>query len=259
MIDIIQKLRAAGIGNAAQEAKWITEYGERNNGSSLDIIINRRCNGEPLQYLLGEWEFYGYPFKVGKGVLIPRPETELLVDLAAEWSKLHTKPTILDLCAGTGCVGIALAREIGCEVTAVEKSAEAIEYLKYNISLNGVRDSVRVIRGDVLKPSGLPESDCILINAPYLSKSEMLELQKEVSYEPEAALFGGGDGLDFYRGFFAGWSDSLKRASLLACEVGDGQAEEVCRILYDMKLNPKIKQDYNKINRIVYVKGKTNG
>jgi len=194
-----------------------------------------------LQYILGEWEFYGYPIKVGKGVLIPRPETELLVDLAKEY-----KPRlVLDLCAGTGCVGIALAKEIGCKVIAVEKYDEAIVYLERNIELNNVE--IEIIQADVLN-TDLPEADCVLINAPYLSDADMNALQKEVTHEPRTALYGGGDGLDFYREFFK----TRISAKLIACEVGDGQAEQVCELMREIGLDPKIKQDYNKIDRIVY-------
>ncbi|MCL1789133.1 MAG: peptide chain release factor N(5)-glutamine methyltransferase [Oscillospiraceae bacterium] len=211
-------------------------------------IVRRRISGEPLQYLLGEWEFYGYPFKVGKGVLIPRPETELIVGLVK-----HYKPqTVLDLCAGTGCIGIALAKEIGCKVIAVEKSPEAIEYLKVNIKLNQVEQQVEIIKGDVLEITLTQPFDCVLINPPYLSKKEMQNLQQEVTHEPETALYGGEDGLDFYRAFFGSWKNRLKKIRLFACEVGDSQAEKVCRLMEKTGLVPVVKKDFNGIDRVVY-------
>ena len=210
-------------------------------------LARRRANGEPLQYILGEWEFYGYPMKVGKGVLIPRPETELLVDLAKEYCVRNS--VVFDLCAGTGCVGIAIAKETGCEVIAVEKSSEAIEYLQQNIVLNQV--NIKIIQADILQNTYA--ADCILINPPYLSKSEMQELQKEVTHEPEMALYGGEDGLNFYRNFFTEWGNDIKRSrNLFACEVGDGQAQAVCEMMRGIGLNPQIKKDYNGIDRVVY-------
>jgi release factor glutamine methyltransferase len=266
VLEIQEALRNGGIENAAQEAKWIAEYAVgRYNGSEraapqLDEIVCRRINGEPLQYLLGEWEFYGYPFKVGKGVLIPRPETELLVDVARDalfGSALFglgaPSTLVLDLCAGTGCVGISLAKKTGCNVIAVEKSPSAIKYLKKNIKLNKVENQVKIIKGNVLEIKLLLyKADCILINPPYLSGKEMLSLQKEVTYEPKMALYGGKDGLDFYRKFFASWREAIAQTRLFACEVGDGQAEEVCRLMEGIGVIPAVKEDFNGIDRIVF-------
>jgi release factor glutamine methyltransferase len=216
-------------------------------------IARRRIAGEPLQYLLGEWEFYGYPFKVGEGVLIPRPETELLVDLAKEYC---FDSDVLDLCAGTGCVGISLARERDVSIIAVEKSPEAIAYLKENVRLHD--SDVQIIEADVLdftheEISEFARHKCaILINPPYLSESEMQNLQKEVTHEPEMALYGGGDGLDFYRAFFEKWADAIEQSPLFATEVGDGQAAAVSEMMRQIRLRPQIKKDYNGIERIVY-------
>ncbi|MCL2071183.1 MAG: peptide chain release factor N(5)-glutamine methyltransferase [Oscillospiraceae bacterium] len=257
MDNIANRLKQAGIENAAREADWIVRY--NTGGMTVDEIVKRRIGGEPLQYLLGEWEFYGYPFKVGKGVLIPRPETELLVDLA----KKHNPETVLDLCAGTGCVGIALAKETGCNVIAAEKSEAAITYLKTNISLNKVEGQVKVIQGDILDADTIKRLSTfdyrhIVINPPYLNQKEMQTLQKEVTHEPKIALYGGEDGFDFYRAFFALWKYMLKRSRLFACEVGDGQAEAVCRLMKDKgipglaKVEISTKKDFNGIKRIVH-------
>jgi len=255
-------LQKADIKNALQESQWIVKYGKY---SEYDIgeIIRRRINGEPLQYLLGEWEFYGYPFKVGKGVLIPRPETELLVDLVKENvlknERENSQKLVLDLCAGSGCVGIALAREIGCKVIAIEKSQQAFTYLKQNIALNKVAHLIKPIKADILNPAVIHQLsidiNCqlsIAINPPYLSKGEMLTLQKEVTYEPEIALYGGEDGLEFYRAFFSVWKDVLKRSAFFACEVGDGQAEIVGGFMEVIGLSPQVKYDFNGLARIVY-------
>jgi len=261
-IDKIEEiLKSGGIENYRQEANWIVRFGNHPGTSchpskegNYEEIARRRVSGEPLQYLLGEWEFYGYPFKVGRGVLIPRPETELLVDIVMQNSECRMqKYLVYDLCAGSGCVGIALAKEIGCRVIAVEKSEEAIAYLKKNVALNGVGELVQIIQGDVLNPDFvekqlriLHSAFCIVINPPYLSKAEMDSLQKEVRFEPEMALFGGEDGLDFYRELYRLWGG---RARLFACEVGDGQAEQVLEF---MPVGSRVVRDFNGIDRVVY-------
>ncbi|MCL2698508.1 MAG: peptide chain release factor N(5)-glutamine methyltransferase [Oscillospiraceae bacterium] len=234
------------------EEKWLKEHAKKS-GESLESLIERRESGEPLQYILGEWEFYGYTFKVGKGVLIPRPETEFLVDLTKEYAGRGAldAPLIYDLCAGSGCVGIALANEINCEVIAVEISDEAIKYLKQNANLHKRR--IRIIKGDVLKPElEIIKADVMLVNPPYLTKQEMLELQEEIKHEPETALFGGEDGLDFYRKLFKLWGGALKQGGLFAAEVGDGQAEKVAQLMKSAGFTPQIKKDYSGIDRIIY-------
>ena len=176
---------------------------------------------------------------------------------------------VLDLCAGTGCVGIALAKEIGCNVIAVEKSKEALSYLQQNVALNHVENQVKIIHGDILDCDliktivncrfagsrcelSIVHCPSIVINPPYLSKAEMQTLQKEVTHEPETALYGGGDGLDFYRAFFNLWKNQLKQARMFACEVGDGQSKQVCRFMEEIGLSPKIIKDFNGIARVCY-------
>jgi release factor glutamine methyltransferase len=246
-------LQQAGIENAAQETRWILEYTQPHEWLET---ARRRAGGEPLQYLLGEWEFYGYPFKVGKGVLIPRPETELLVDLAKKYAR---GSVILDACAGSGCVGIALAREINADVVAVDKSPEANAYLAQNVRLNNVEHLVKIVPADVLvqqMPQPLKYRECrlsVLINAPYLSKDDIHNLQAEVKKEPMLALFGGGnDGLDFYRQFFRVWESILSQTQFFACEIGEGQAAAVCALMEQIGLTPQIAQDYNGIDRVIY-------
>ncbi|MCL2019154.1 MAG: peptide chain release factor N(5)-glutamine methyltransferase [Oscillospiraceae bacterium] len=248
-----------------QEEKWLLEFAEKS-GCDLDSLLKRRESGEPLQYILGEWEFYGYNLKVGAGVLVPRPETEFLVDLAKE----HETDLVLDLCAGTGCVGIALARETNCNVICVEISEEAIFFLKQNIELNGVSDKVKIIKGDILNPefvdnffnnqlptvnNQLSIVNCqlsIVVNPPYLTKIEMDELQKELTFEPRIALFGGCDGLDFYRKVFTLWGGKLKADELFATEVGYKQAAQVYELMENAGFEPRIKKDYSGIERIIY-------
>lgn len=198
-------------------------------------MTKRRCEGFPLQYILGEWEFFGYPFKVGEGTLIPRPDTETLVEQVLEICRDSgmTSPKIADLCSGTGCIAVTLKKELpGAEVFAVELSDEALLYLRENTGRNGA--DIHIIHADVLDNKtarSFSELDIIVSNPPYLTREDMLTLQTEVSYEPEMALFGGADGLDFYRKITRIWRDSLKTGGFLAYEFGLDQHEAVSRIL----------------------------
>ena len=194
--------------------------------------ITKRCEGYPLQYILGEWEFYGLPVKVGEGVLIPRQDTETLVETVIRKNRTPD-PLIIDLCSGSGCIALALEKELSAkEVHAVEMSEKAAGYLRENITLN--RSNVRLTVGDCLDSeviSHLPKADIIVCNPPYLTKQDMDQLQKEVTHEPAQALFGGEDGLDFYRDITRAYMTRLNNNGMLAFEVGHTQAEEVMEIL----------------------------
>ncbi len=201
-------------------------------GAEFITLLGRRLCGEPLQYILGEWEFYGYKFKVGKGVLIPRDDTEVLLRRCLKFleDKKHAK--VLDLCSGSGALAIAISKETDAEVYAVEKSADALPYLCQNITLNKV--SVEVIAGDVFKVYGdFPNGyfDLILSNPPYVSTDEIETLQKEISYEPKMALDGGKYGLDFYEPIIELYSAKLKSGSMMAFEIGEGQFSAVKKLL----------------------------
>lgn len=198
-------------------------------------LVKKRSEGYPLQYLLGEWEFYGYPFKVGEGVLIPRPDTETLVEQVLELCRRNglTSPKIADLCSGSGCIAVTLKKELpSAEVYAVEVSEAALSYLRRNAELNEA--DVRIIAGDVLKKEtakGLSGLDIIVCNPPYLTAEDMRSLQREVACEPAGALFGGSDGLGFYRAITEAWRDSLGKKGFIAYEFGMGQHDDVKRIL----------------------------
>ncbi len=198
-------------------------------------LAQQRSEGYPLQYILGQWEFFGYPFAVGEGVLIPRPDTETLVEqiIGLCREKGLVSPKIVDLCSGSGCIAVTLKKELpNSEVYAVELSDKAYKYLVRNIMLNKVK--VSVIRGDVLSKetvSRFKDIDVIVSNPPYLTAQDMAELQTEVRHEPGSALFGGEDGLDFYRKITELWSYPLKRGGILAYEFGQGQHDAVTRIM----------------------------
>ena len=219
----------------------------------LRQLASRRLEGEPLQYLLGEWEFYGLTLKVGPGVLIPRPDTETLVEAGLSYLKGRTGCRVLDLCAGTGCVGLAVERSAKniSALYALEKEEAAFFYLKENLAAYESR--IMPLHQDGLAPG--PEADrldLILCNPPYLTGEDMESLQTEVRYEPPSALDGGEDGLDFYRRLTAVWKDRLVSGGLLAYEIGMGQQEDVTQILRQEGLEQiHWKEDLSGIVRVV--------
>ena len=198
-------------------------------------LTERRSEGYPLQYLLGEWEFYGYPFKVGEGVLIPRPDTETLIEQILDYCRKNgiQSPKIADLCSGSGCIAITLKKELpNAQVTAVEISPQALEYLRENVRLNDT--DISIVTGDVFSSElcrSLGSFDIIVSNPPYLTGEDMRELQKEVSCEPALALFGGNDGLGFYRAITQLWKKRLLRGGRIFYEFGMGQHGAVAEIL----------------------------
>lgn len=220
----------------------------------LNSFIKRRIEGEPLQYILGEWEFYSLPIKVGKGVLIPRQDTEALVDTAIEIFKKRHNITVIDLCAGTGCVGLALEKYLDIkELILVEKSECAIQYLRENVKFNNSK--AKVFDGDVLDDrvvKKLPMADLIVSNPPYLTSEDMKSLQREVKFEPETALFGGDDGLDFYRKLSRLYKGKLNTGSWLMFEIGINQETDVSDILIANRYkNVRVKKDLCGVNRVV--------
>lgn len=220
-----------------------------------DMLL-RRLNGEPLQYIFGEWEFYDLSFDVGEGVLIPRQDTETLVELVAD-NYLKDGMICADLCSGSGCIGISLSRLHKLEMYCYEKSEKAMEYLKRNIEKNRNRlaGKVTALLADVLDKKTVdaaPMYDIIVSNPPYLTADEMAHLQKEVSFEPQMALFGGEDGLDFYRAILQLWTKRLKNGGLFAVEIGETQAEAVSQIFRENGIRPTVLRDYCNNDRVVY-------
>lgn len=218
-------------------------------------ILRRRLLGEPLQYIFGEWDFYNLTFEVGEGVLIPRQDTETLVELAAE-NYLADGMVCADLCAGSGCIGICLGAQRRAQIYCYEKSPQAMEYLKRNIAKNSgsIKGSVTPVLADVLdeRTAASQMFDMIVSNPPYLTAEEMGCLQRELCFEPEMALFGGNDGLDFYRAILRIWTKRLKSGGLFAVEIGETQAEAVSQMFAENGIHPKVVKDYGGNNRVVY-------
>lgn len=224
-------------------------------------MAERRLNGEPIQYIIGSWDFMDFTFEVGEGVLIPRPETEILVEYILEKIKDIESPVIYDLCSGSGCIGLSIAcMHKGSKVYLVEKSDKALTYLKANYN-NLCADSERatVIQGDILKFddfSTLPEADVIVSNPPYIRSDEIPSLQSEVLREPVMALDGGEDGLLFYRVLVNQWSAKLKKDGFMAFECGEDQASDISELFNKINFDSEVINDYNNIQRIVIGKEK---
>ncbi len=261
-------LKKKNIENYANESRWIFESVFECKSDYLffhssDICdaesvseflekINKRVSGVPVQYIIGEWDFYGECFLVGDGVLIPRPETEILVDYAADFLKDKTNPVVFDLCSGSGCIGLTVARLFPqSTVFLIEKSDAAFNYLKKNKEKFGLPNA-KIIKGDIFdgyEAFDIPDADLILSNPPYINTAEISSLQTEVLLEPAMALDGGYDGLDFYRAIADKW---LKHCvGSVAVECGEGQAEAI-EILFSKHCSDTDSVlDFNEIKRVV--------
>ena len=203
---------------------------------AMDAAVRRILDGEPLAYVLGEWEFYGMTLYVDKNVLIPRDDTVAVTAMAIKKGLfLDQEPRILDLCTGSGCIGLAIASRVkDAKVTLADISKEAMAVAKRNVTDHKMGNRVSVVHVDALDapPAFLGKFDMIVSNPPYITGQEMKELDRSVTdFEPHLALFGGEDGLDFYRAIAKNYAAALKPGGYLAFEYGDTQADDVCRIL----------------------------
>lgn len=264
-----QSLKEFGIEDYAFETKLILEHFlnisnvellssleseiTKEQTQQIEKAIKKRKERYPLQYILGEWEFYKYSFKVGEGVLIPRSDTEILVEKAVEYLKETEKPQVLDLCAGSGCIGISIAKDFPqSKVTLVEKFDKAFYYLEQNVEFNNVKNA-RILKGDVLLGEGSDGVyDLIVSNPPYIPPNEMNIISPETNYEPETALLGGDDGLKFYKAIIENYKQSLKKGGMLGFEVGINEDEAVVNLLKDALFEKiTVTKDLNGINRVV--------
>lgn len=233
---------------------YVTEDSFENE---VDAMVSRRVGGEPLAYILGEWEFYGLPMTVTRDVLIPRVDTEVLVDVVIELYKDNLDGArVLDLCAGSGCVGLAIAVNLPfCRVLLADSSNEALKICRANtLRLNQTRN-VSSIELDALEepPMLLGLFDIIVCNPPYIPTDEIAKLDHSVKdFEPIAALDGGPDGLDFYRSIASKWKTVLKDDGRVAFECGAGQADKVRAILEDNGFGDiRLHKDTLNIDRVI--------
>lgn len=231
-------LTAAGVPDARFDAaelyRFVTGRDPRlDDGPSaveaarLSALAERRAAREPLQYILGEWDFMDFTLKVGPGVLCPRADSEIVCESALALLQGRERPVVYDLCAGTGCLGLGIMRHSpGALVTCVEKSPEAWHYLTANTAQTGVR----TVQADVFtyyKTLPAEGADLIISNPPYLTGAEMRALMPETAQEPAMALDGGADGLDFYRLLTEKYRDAVRPGGWLVLEIGYAQGPAV--------------------------------
>jgi len=214
------------------------QYASEEVTRAMESGTRRLLQGEPLAYVLGEWEFYGLILQVSPDVLIPRDDTCAVAALAIQKGLfLDQDPRILDLCCGSGCIGLAVASRVkDARVTMGDLSTDALNVAKKNCVLNKLSGRVRCVQVNALEeaPAFLGKFDMIVSNPPYITRLEMEELPRSVrDYEPEMALYGGEDGLDFYRAIADNFTSALKPGGFLCLEFGMGQGDAVCTILED--------------------------
>lgn len=251
-LDARQKLKAAGVEAAQLEARELVCFAAGKNReqffrdmslyasdeveAKVEDLMNRRLAGEPVAYLIGEWEFYGLPLDISREVLIPRADTEVLAEQAILAARAAGEGArVLDLCAGSGCVGLAVAANApNCRAVLADVSEEALKICRQNIRRNDLNARVTCVQADARQapPAMLWDFDVIACNPPYIPTGDIDGLDPSVrDYEPRLALDGGDDGLDFYRDIAEKWRTALRLGGVLLFEVGIGQASGVEQIL----------------------------
>ena len=251
-LDTRRRLKAAGVESAQLEARELvcfasdksreqffrdlTLYASAEVERRVEELTRRRLAGEPVAYIIGEWEFYGLPLDISRDVLIPRADTEILAERAILLARAAGEGArVLDLCAGSGCVGLAVAANVPeCRVVLADLSEAALHICKQNVRRNDLNARVTCVQADATQAPApaLWDFDVIACNPPYIPHGELPGLDLSVrDYEPWAALDGGEDGLDFYRAVSARWGTALRLGGSLVFEVGIGQAPDVERIM----------------------------
>ena len=271
-LDARKRLREAGVEGAQLEARELVccaagksreqfyrdmaLYASDPVEEKLAELLERRLAGEPVAYLIGEWEFYGLGLDITPDVLIPRMDTEVLAERAILLARAAGEGArVLDLCAGSGCVGLAVAANVpGCRVLA-DVSEAALRLCKQNVRRNELNARVTCVQADALEPpdAALWDFDVIACNPPYIPTGDIAGLDVSVrDYEPRSALDGGADGLDFYRAIAARWGAALRLGGALLFEVGIGQAGDVGAILAQNQFEQiQTFQDTQGIGRVV--------
>lgn len=233
------------------------KYAQDDVINAMNAAVKRLAAGEPMAYIMGEWEFYGLNLIVTPDVLIPRDDTVAVAEIAINQALfLEEKPRILDLCTGSGCIGLAIASRVkDAKVTLADLSREALAVAKKNVTIHKMTGRVSCVQVDALKepPAFLGQFDMIVSNPPYITTKEMGELPRSVDdYEPHLALWGGEDGLDFYRSIAQRYRKCLKPGGFLCFEFGEGQGDDVCNILTAAGFTVRDRvRDYNDRERAV--------
>ena len=232
-------------------------YASEKECEEAEGLVSRLLAGEPLAYVLGEWEFYGMKLTVTPDVLIPRDDTCAVTELAIQQGLfLNPNPRILDLCTGSGCIGLAVANGIkDAKVTLADISREAMQVAKTNITNQKLSARVSCVQVNALEapPAFLGKFDMIISNPPYITTDEMKKLPDSVAkFEPHLALHGGDDGLDFYRAIAENFKNALKPGGFLCFEFGMGQGDAVCCLLEENGFTIlERSRDYNDRERAV--------
>ncbi len=264
-----KKLEAAGIEDNVFEAREIIKHitglssaqilanynkklseFQQNN---LIAIVHQREVRYPLQYIFTKWSFYGREYFVGPGVLVPRADTETVIDECKEYLNGKENAKILDLCTGSGCIGITLAKECpNSVVLMIEKFEEALRYAEKNIELNQAFNAIAK-KGDIFEKSGADgEYDLIVSNPPYIPENEMEIISPEAKFEPVTALLAADGGMEFYKAIINNYTNSLKNGGMLCFEVGFNQSEQVSELLKNAGYTDiSVKKDLNGIERSV--------
>ncbi|HLY42109.1 MAG TPA: peptide chain release factor N(5)-glutamine methyltransferase [Terracidiphilus sp.] len=223
-----------------KDRAWLIAHRDDDFGGCTAVhyagLVDRRAKGEPIQYITGECEFYGLPFRVTPDVLIPRPETEHLVEKVGEFAPRFRAPRILDVGTGSGCIAISIAHDWGdADITAVDISDRALEIARGNAKRIGFAEHIRFLQGDLLAPVAGKRFEIIVSNPPYVPNTDRALIAVEVrEYEPAVALFAGADsvdGLDIYRRLIPAAFDALVPGGFIALEIGFTQADSVRALL----------------------------
>lgn len=250
-----------------KERAWlIAHFQDPLDGDNRRLFedgVGRRARREPLQYIIGEQEFWGLPFSVTPDVLIPRPETELLIEVALGVAENKGGPsTIIDLCTGSGCIAVSLAREMqAARIFATDISPNAAAVARENARTHGVSDRIRFLEGDLFAPLEeldlRGQVDIIVTNPPYVRSDELPALMPEVSvYEPSTALVAGPQGTEVHSRIVEGAPAFLKKGGALIMEMGMGQADALSRLMKECNeyKTPEIVKDLAGIDRVIRVR-----
>jgi release factor glutamine methyltransferase len=216
---------------------WLLAHSEeqlsQSDAARYNALIERRLRGEPIQYIAGETEFYGLPFRVTPDVLIPRPETEHLVERVLALAASFPHPRIVDIGTGSGAIAVALAHHLPyAAITAIDLSDRALALAQENAALNHVDTRIRFLRGDLLSPVASENFDLVVSNPPYVAEADRASLSVEVrDHEPVLALFAGADGLAVYQRLIPAAHAALAPGGFIAVEIGVGQSSAVALLL----------------------------
>ncbi len=265
--EAIDLLRSAGIESAAYDARALfrqiggispSDLVLRDadcSSSELTEAIDRRKRREPLQYILGEVDFYKETYKVTPDCLIPRPDTELLVDYAVK--HLPSGASFIDICTGSGCIAVStLKNTTATTALAVDISEAALNIARHNAERNGVLERVQFIYADALSAPVAESCFALLSNPPYVTDKAYTELEPEIYFEPKIAFVGGEDGLDFYRHIVPNCLPSLKEGGFMAFEIGYLQREGITEIARDNGMSTEIIKDYSGNDRVAVLRRK---